>query len=553
MSASRCCPGIIEFPVRERMKKTFWSAHIIEVALIVVLVAGVFAQSVGNGFVWDDIPVIVENPIFKAPNGIWEVLKAEDTIQGSGLSTGYYRPLAYLSFYADSLLWVHNPMGFHVTSLVLHIAVAVALYFFLQTFSPSGLSPLFFTLFFAVNPVMAESVCLVTARNTILCSLFALLAVVAHRRNAVVLSVICTCAAAASKETGFLIPLILFAFDRINGDNKDVVRSYLPHVAAVACLIAVRLALVPTPEPVALSIVTSLLLAPELVVRYLVAFLIPFQQKVAYPVSVVSPSLWSFCGYAAVLVLMIFLVVRRNRSKLVVIGLVWFIVCILPAVLLAPMYKLPMSDRHAYMPMLGIIMLLSASLSSMGGKRLATLMIPVLFLMATLTVIASGVWKDEGTLFSKMVADAPHAETGYTGLAGHYFKSGNIEPAMSWLDRGAAQKALPVPAVQSMKINMMTSHAERLVRENRWAEAESLLLRVLASNPDHVPAIIDYGSIMAEQGTTGEAVRLFLRAAELQPENPVPHFNLSEVYRMRRELEKSDKALREYRRLGGAQ
>ena len=84
--------------------------HIMHACIIIVLVAVTFCRSLGNDFVWDDIPVVVENQLFNGSAGIMDVLTAEDTLkEGVGRSTGYYRPLSYLSFYIDRSLWGMNP------------------------------------------------------------------------------------------------------------------------------------------------------------------------------------------------------------------------------------------------------------------------------------------------------------------------------------------------------------------------------------------------------------------------------------------------------------
>lgn len=520
-------------------------------ALIATLVLITFARSLGNDFVWDDIPVIVANPVFDGTHSLVDILAAEDTIQGPGPATGYYRPLTYLTFYVDRLLWGLNPAGFHATSLVVHIGVALALYALLSSLCAAGFVPLIGTLLFALNPVVVEAVCLATARNTLLCALFVLLAVIMQRRGRTAPAVACTLAAAASKELGFLVPFILMAHDFIIEGKLRKWGSYAIHLLPLAGLLVIRSMVVSHgPSPAIIS-GAALLLAPELVLRYLAVIVMPLTHKVAY--EIVTPSVFSLrfvmamagCGVIAALM------VRLRANRTIFFGLAWFLIFLTPALILAPQYKIPMADRHAYLPALGVALIAAGLLTRVAGRRQTFLPLGVAAVFAGMSFADSGVWRSNQTLFERMVHDAPRAETGYTQLAKHYLDSGSLERALTVLDRGVTAGAVPAGVARNIRLNMLCTEGERLVRDGRDAEAARLFGEALRVAPDFVPALIDMGGVLARRGDAREAARLFSRAVELQPENPVPRFNLSEVYRMLGDDARADAEMREYRRLSG--
>lgn len=524
----------------------------IQVFLIVILVALTFGRSVNNGFVWDDERVIQENPLFDGSRAMPDILAAEDSIPGSGKSTGYYRPLTYMSFYLDSLVWEGDPSGFHATSLALHILVALTLYAFLVSLGSASLPALMGTLLFALNPVASETVCFVSGgRNTLLCALCALLCLVAHRHGRTLLAVLCTLGAAAAKEPGFLLPLALVCHDRILAGGKRSWRDYLPHLAPLFLLLAVRWLFIGTGSEPPQITAKIFLLAPELVLRYLWIVVVPFFHKTAYTVGmsvyVSGFALLAVAGFGVAAVVN----VKRWDPRPEAFGIAWFLIFLVPSLLPAVLYKISMADRHAYLPALGLAMGVTFLLGALPARRQLILVTPLIIAFAGFSFSATGVWHDNGTLFSRMVEDDPRGETGHTSLSMHYLKSGEIDKALQTIDRGEAAGGVAPRVAMNIRLSLLTSHGEAMVKAGRDAEAETVLREALRINSDFVPALIDMGGVAARGGDPGSAIRYFTRAAELQPGNPVPHFNLAETYRIRGDVHSAEKEMQEFRRLGG--
>src|SRR3989454_8338269 len=94
---------------------------------------------------------------------------------------GHYIPLTWMTLGLDYLLWGLNPVGYHLTNLLLHAANAVILYFvalrILSLARPGlvdrgranlALSAAFAALLFALHPVRVESVAWATERRGVL-------------------------------------------------------------------------------------------------------------------------------------------------------------------------------------------------------------------------------------------------------------------------------------------------------------------------------------------------------------------------------------------------
>jgi len=85
-----------------------------------------YLPSLGNGFLWDDYAFFVDNE--SVTLGRFDRIFSESTTSGVGQVSNYYRPLTSLTFALDKAVWGLNPMGFHLTNLVLHSMAGVALF-----------------------------------------------------------------------------------------------------------------------------------------------------------------------------------------------------------------------------------------------------------------------------------------------------------------------------------------------------------------------------------------------------------------------------------------
>ena len=106
---------------------------------------------------------------------------------------GHYQPLTWLTLGIDYLIWGLNPLGYHLTNLLLHCINAVVLYFVavrLFTWVDPGLAGHelsllrlaagFSALLFSVHPLRVESVAWATERRDVLSGLFFLLTILCY-------------------------------------------------------------------------------------------------------------------------------------------------------------------------------------------------------------------------------------------------------------------------------------------------------------------------------------------------------------------------------------
>ena len=207
------------------MKKACFLASI-----IVVVCLAVYFNALFNGFVYDDIPQVVENPwitdIRHVPdmfsNPVWGFQKE--------FSANYYRPFMHCIFMLSYYIFGLAPWGFHLVNILFHAGVSVLVFVIASRLldregggtpplHASFLSPGFIAaLLFAVHPIHTEAVTWISGLPEVSFTFFCLLSFYLFVRSSgfglsYALSVFFFSLAAFCKETALALPLLLVAYD----------------------------------------------------------------------------------------------------------------------------------------------------------------------------------------------------------------------------------------------------------------------------------------------------------------------------------------------------
>ncbi len=148
-------------------------------AIHIIAIVGfiVYFNMLFNGFVWDDITYILNNPQVHSIN--------LSTIFGPSLFNssfaGFYRPIYFL--YTSLLYSVFQDTSFiyHITQLLLHIVNTILVYFLFKRFFSRYLA-LFLSLLFLIHPIQVESVSYIIGANSVLFFLFGISALLLSRK-----------------------------------------------------------------------------------------------------------------------------------------------------------------------------------------------------------------------------------------------------------------------------------------------------------------------------------------------------------------------------------
>ena len=358
--------------------------------IIAALVAfGVYANTLRHEFVWDG-PTIIKQQV-TAFHSAREIFFPSEGIVGV-VDLHYYRPLVMLSYIADDALWDGAPSGFHLTNVLLHVICTVLVFFLtraiLARFEERDSGALVAALLFGVHPIHTESVAWMVGRSDVMGAILSFAALLLYaryrtegRRYWLVFASLTFLAAGFAKETSLAVLLFLPVMDwtlfrdQGMGGMRRSLGRYAPFaVAAVAYLLARQQGLGGGVDSV-LRVSSPWRLILDLVNSYGY-----YVRKLALPFDLVAfvPVVPSGAGSTllSVLSLVLFLaglaVAFSRRMRIVLLALAFFLITLLPSVLVAIMNlsETALAERYLYIPSLSLSILLGlATVHLLAGRK----------------------------------------------------------------------------------------------------------------------------------------------------------------------------------------
>jgi tetratricopeptide (TPR) repeat protein len=145
-------------------------------ALLFLFTFTVFRTTLTNGFVFDDSPLIVENPFILNPH-FWKHIFTGDAwaFQG-GHSSFFYRPLQFAIYWLIYRLAGSDPTPFHLVNLTLYAATGCLVYRLGRKLLRSDIGALIGAFLWLVHPLHVEAVAWISALPDLGAGFFYLLA-----------------------------------------------------------------------------------------------------------------------------------------------------------------------------------------------------------------------------------------------------------------------------------------------------------------------------------------------------------------------------------------
>ena len=439
-------------------------------AAVAVLLATLlaFARTLAYDFVWDDALLIQRSQRLQQWTSLPAVLGSHfwsEVHEGSH----YYRPLVSLSFFLDVQAWGFNPMGFHLTNLLAHLATALAVLALARRLTGSVLAAAVAGVAFALHPIHTESVTFISGRTDVLATLFFLLALLGYVRwrheggpLAFAGSLLAFFLGLAAKEVAVTLPLVLVLYDRMVGPKERgagalarALARYAAYGGVVALYLVVRMAslgaLVESDSGTWGTLLTRVLTATKIVATYAGLTLVPFP---ANPYYVIVPVVWPppndwWVATGGLAVLLALTVWAAWRAPVWGFAAIWFWVTLIPSVGvdLLPVPTAIMAERFLYLPSVGFCLLLAMGvrrfldsgrapaaeqLRPLPALGLATLLLGYVLL----TLWRNEPWKDHYNLYSYMVEMSPESDLPHVNLALVHLPRGEVLEAYAHFKRG---------------------------------------------------------------------------------------------------------------------
>jgi protein O-mannosyl-transferase len=464
---------------------------------VLLITALVYMRCLGNGFVFDDYPAIVQNDalaqwsfIWKSPfHDLWWFRDPQRLPQSA-----YYRPLQNVWLALNYHLVGLSPVGWHVLKILLHLVVVLLSFRLAQLLTGSVGAALLAALLFGVLPVHVESVIWAEAIPEPLAAVFELSALCLFIRRAsargrgLVLSLFLFAGALLSHESAIVFPLLVaayvFFFQKAGTQSEpdifsprvtaisvasrmwSALQRSAPFFAVALLYLGIRAMLFggslfgfahppvvhPTiikdtlvfvrPRPIH-TLAQLLATMPGVLVFYVGLLLMPWRVGPAHNVDFATPlGLHNFvvptAVAAAIIALGYFALRRSPRRELYLFCAAWWLISLGPALNLDHVSAL-VQDRYEYLASFGFCVMAGDLAVEAAGKNITRKRIVTVLATAVISVYvavlwrAELIWHDNVTLFSRSVEMSPGSAYYHKALAQALMDSGDLNGATQQL------------------------------------------------------------------------------------------------------------------------
>lgn len=547
-----------------------WAAF----ALVAVLAAACYANTLDGALFLDDRPAIVENVWVRERGAV--AIFTNPSWWGIQTKITTWRPLTTVSFALNHALHGLTPRGYHLVNVALHAGVSVLLLAVAARLTawPTAVAA---ALLFAVHPVHTEAVASVVGRAELLsalgffaawwCFLAADAAPAARPpRSGTMLAaagVAAFFAGMLAKENAItLLPVLLLA-DGILAPAGGLAATLRRHAAryaalavAAAVFVAIRVhlsgeltpAIPPLDNPlVTLPAAERWMTAIAVAAYYALRLVFPLWLSADYtawqiaPVASVADPRF-LAGVAVLLGVPAAIAWSWRRERGIALGLG------LMAITYALISNLPfliatiMAERWLYLPSAGFCLAAGAVLARATGAVAANaataptatrppsagawrrLAVPLALLVAcgaARTWTRNAVWHDPMAFFSTLVVTAPRSAAAHTGYADALAEAGRLPEARTEYERALA--------IAPTHWRALYNYGNALLASGDLAAAIDAYERCLAIAPDHTKSMINLGAAEIRRGNGPAAVAWLRRAVAAEPNVASIHLSLANV------------------------
>lgn len=523
--------------------------------LLGILILAAYGQIVNHDFIsFDDERLVTANRHVR--NGFtWDSFIWSFT---AGIKvSNYWIPLTWLSHILDCELYGLNPMGHHWTNLLLHMANTILLFSVFKKMTGALWPSAFMAGLFAIHPLHVESVAWVSERKGVLSAFFWLLAMLTYvyyaerpgwkRYFLVMLGFVL---GLMSKPVVVTLPFVLLLIDywplgRWPGSPasrqcSDTIRQWsvarlvgekVPFLGLAAGAGVVTFifqqkggALAPLGlEHMKIHVANALISY----LKYIGKMVWPSHLAVFYPhPGMPSVGLPVLAG-ALLLGISVVLLRMKRRHPYLLVGWLWYLGTLVPMIGLVQVGAVAMTDRYAYIPFIGLFMMVAWGGSELAGRwRYSKLILAVsagavLVILLVVTWIQVSHWQNSMKLFRHALAVTHNNWLAHNSLGVALLRADKLDEAGFHFN-----KTLQIKPDDVMAYNNLGSV---LARKGELDEAIFYFQKAIAIKPDYVKALDSLGKALFDRQSYQEAGFYYRKALKVKPDYASAHYNLGNL------------------------
>jgi tetratricopeptide (TPR) repeat protein len=519
----------------------------------------------------DDIDYITGNPYVKA--GLtWDSF----SWAMKDIHTGYWHPLTWFSHMLDYQLFRSRVGGHHWTNVIFHIANSILLYVVLKRMSGSAWKSALVAALFAVHPLNVESVAWVSERKNVLCTFFWFLGMWSYAyymerptpyRYSLILMTFSLGLMSKPMIVAFPFTLLLLdywplgrltswkmfprlVFEKIPLFILAAIVGIVTFLSSLHGDVTISIDKLPIPDRLANAGVSY--------AKYLEKMFWPQNLAVFYPYSREFSSFQISAAFLLLSAISCLAIFFAHKYRYALAGWLWYLGTLVPVIGLIQVGKQAMADRYAYIPMIGLFIIIAWGIPDLLGgwpRRKIIFVISSVAVISSLmicTVLQVRYWQNGVTLFEHAlrVTDTnsrAHYNLGITftdmgrfeEAVYHFAYAIRLEPAyagpygymgIALARQGKTDEAM-VYYQEALRIKQddETTHNNlgvALAGKGKFDEAIVHFQQALRIRPDYPHANQNMAGALARLGKMEEAIGYYEKALKLDRENAVTHNNL---------------------------
>lgn len=454
-----------------------------------------------------------------------------------------WHPVTWLSHMLDVDLFGMNPAWHHLMNVLFHILTAVLIFLIFNQMTGEPWPSVVLAALFALHPLNVESVAWAAERKNVLSTLLGLLVIWRYTlyvrqtsRRAFIPVLVYYALGLMAKPMLVTLPMVLLLLDywplrRFDLGLRHLIIEKIPFfvLAAISSGITVFVqqsgqAVMPmTSLPVSIRLTHSLIAY----VAYLRKMIWPIDLAVFYPHPLMSP-VWKIIACGLFLCAVSIVAWRlRQRSPYFIVGWLWYLGTLVPVIGIVQVGRQGMADRYAYLPLIGIFILLSWGIRQWAEsyRNLRPVIWAPIVFMVVMNIGLSrnqvGYWANSVTLYEHALSVTQENALAHNNLGMALTDRGYIHRAISHY-----REAIRLRPDDDQAVNNLAS---AVMKAGKTDAAIALYQQALRIHPKSAMAHNNLAAALEEKGRVNEARMHYNMAIRMDPENAKAHYNFGSL------------------------
>ena len=493
---------------------------------------------------WDDPEYALQNPWLKKNLEILSIFYM-----------GNYHPLTLLSLGLDNFLWDKDPWGWHLSNLILHILNTGLLFILARKLGATPLTSFLTAFCWTCLPVLTEPIAWVSSRKDLLYSFFGLLSILfyaisteaktTNKNIYYTVSLLIFLFACLSKAMAVMMPiwiLLLFYQKEIISKEYRVVTKKMAPFLLTSTLTGI-VALLAQQEAGAvqqgLGIIKQPALASISIVQLLQHTLIPFNLSPFYPYPEEQHVGVLALIHCLILAGLMFGAIKLYASRPgILIGIMLFLIAVIPVSQIIPVGTALTADRYAYLASAGLLLVVIPEIVRWAPKPwMIALPVSCISILGIYSIQKRiPIWKSGVSVFKSVVALHPQTAFAWSNLGNAYAEK---------KDFIQAEKAFrnSIQADSSYWIGYQNLSA-LLYEKGSYQECEKTTRLLTRKNPNQIEGQLMTIRLSCQAGCANQAYLKLLQLTNQHPENAECWALLGEHFRDKKKFQEAEGCFR---------